>query len=89
MGGYQIIDLTGLAFASSGTKVTKEGVWNLLEGTDKAILIHGLNYKNTKYRDVWLNDLTKSGTTYSGTIYGNTIKITNDDGITITDAPAG
>ena len=88
MGGYQIIDLTGLTFVS-GTKVTKEGVWDLLEGTGKAVLVHGLTYKSVAYRDVWLNDLTKSGTTYTGTIYGNTIKIANDDGITITDAPAG
>lgn len=89
MGGYQIIDVTGLAFASSGTKVTKEGVYDLLEGTDKVVLLHGLTYKSVAYHDVWLNDLKKSGTTYSGTVFGNTIAIANDDGITITDAPAG
>ena len=88
MGGYQIIDVTGLTFVS-GTKVTKEGVHDLVEGTSKVVLLHGLNYKGTEYRDVWLNDLTKSGTNYTGTVFGNTITITNDDGITITDAPAG
>lgn len=87
MGGYQIIDVTGLAF-TSGTKVTKEGVHDLLEGTDKAVLLHGLVYKTVKYRDVWLNDLIKSGTSYTGTVYGNTIAISND-GITITDKSAG
>ena len=88
MGGYQIIDVTGLAFVS-GTKVTKEGVYDLVKGTDKVILLHGLQYKGTKQRDVWLNDLTKSGTNYTGTVFGNTILISNDDGITITDAQAG
>ena len=88
MGGYQIIDVTGLAFVS-GTKVVKAGVYDLIEGTGKAILLHGLNYKGAMYRDVWLNDLIKSGTNYTGTVYGNTISIGNDDGITITDAPAG
>ena len=88
MGGYQIIDVTGLTF-NSGTKVTKEGVWDLIEGTCKVLLLHGLKYKGTEYRDVWLNDLTHTGANYTGTVFGNTITITNDDGITITDAPAG
>lgn len=88
MGGYQIIDVSGLTFVS-GTKVTKEGVHDLLEGTDKAVLLHGLVYKTVKYRDVWLNDLIKSGTNYTGTVFGNTIAIGNDDGITITDKSAG
>ena len=81
MGGYQIIDVSGLTFVS-GTKVTKEGVHDLLEGTDKAVLLHGLVYKTVKYRDVWLNDLIKTGTNYTGTVFGNTISIANDDGIT-------
>ena len=88
MGGYQIIDVTGLAFVS-GTKITKEGVHDLVEGTSKVVLLHGLTYKGVAYRDVWLNDLIKSGTNYTGTVFGNTILISNDDGITITDAPAG
>ena len=85
MGGYQIIDVSGLAF-TSGTKVTKEGVYDLLEGTDKVVLLHGLVLAGVKYRDAWLNDLKKSGTNYTGTVYGNTITIANDDGITITAA---
>lgn len=83
-GGYQIIDLKNKQL-TSGTGMVYEGIYDLIEGTRKAILVSGLNVGGTEYHDTFV-DFTVNGSNFEGTIYGKTITISDTDVVTVTNA---
>lgn len=80
-GGYQIIDLKNKNF-TTGVGIVFEGVYDLLEGTRKAILFTGIQVDDTEFGDTFV-ELDVEGSAYIGIIYGTTIKIEDTDVITI------
>lgn len=83
-GGYQIIDLKNKPL-TSGVGMVYPGVYDIVEGTRKAILVSGLNVGGTEYKDTYV-DFIVTGTAFTGTIYGKSIKIEDTDVVTVTNA---
>lgn len=82
-GGYQIIDLKNKQL-TIGTGMVYNGVYELIEGTSKPILLSGINIAGKEYHDTFI-DLTVSGSSFIATVYGKKITITDNDVVTITN----
>ena len=50
-GGYQIIDLSRYSFSDTKT-VYAQGVYDILEGTRKVILVSGLEFEGEEFKDM-------------------------------------
>lgn len=83
MGGYQILDLSGLNFTTD-SGLTVKGIHELCEGTMKVLLIHGVTLDNKEYRDCWLNDVKYEVDSYVATFFDKLVKISDDDLVTFT-----
>lgn len=79
-GGYQIIDLQNKNFVL-GTGQVVSGVYSLIEGTRKPLLLSGISIAGVEYHDTFV-ELTVSNTSYTGTVYGKTITIADTDTVT-------
>lgn len=82
IGGYQLVDLKNENFAV-GTKKTIAGVYDLIEGTRKPILISGIQIASTEYHDAFVTPVVSSSN-FVFVVYGYTFTIDADDGITVT-----
>lgn len=76
-GGYQILDLKG---QTSGSTI--DGIYELLEGNTKPVLVSGLVVGGVEYRDAFV-EFTVSESNFVGTVYGKTITITSLNVFTI------
>lgn len=85
-GGYQIIDLEGVALTVD--QVTIPGLYEVLEGNNgKPILISGVNIGGKKLPDIFAAQTTESGVTlgrYEFPIYGGTLEISQRDAVRFT-----
>lgn len=80
-GGYQIISFVGYNF-TTGTPLTKTGIYNEIESTHKAILIEDFSIDGIEQRAAFV--LPVAGTNKYTISYGAyEITITSDDEITI------
>lgn len=52
-GGYQIIDLKSLDFVDTSTIHVIDGLYSLIEGTQKTILLHNIVVNSVEYHDVF------------------------------------
>lgn len=76
-GGYQILDLKG---QTSGSTI--DGIYELLEGNTKPVLVSGLVDGGVEYRDAFV-EFTVSESNFVGIVYGKTITITSLNVFTI------
>ena len=85
-GGYQIIDLENWKFTTTkGSPVakTQKGVYALVKGTRKVIMLSGINLDGKELHDIFI-EVKLNTTTYEATIYSNyKLTITNTDVVTI------
>lgn len=82
-GGYQIIDLHDVEI-TLGEGVIFDGVYDLIEGTRKTILISGLNIGGTEKKDLYANFVV-SGSDYVANVGGLTITVNSNDKVLITE----
>ena len=54
IGGYQIIDLKGKNLTTD-VGMVYEGIYELIEGTTKPILLSGIQVDDTEYQDVYVS----------------------------------
>lgn len=85
IGGYQIIDLRETPIVGT---ITVPGVYDLIEGTNKAILISGFVHNGTEYNDAFVQ-FTVSGSDFVGDLYGYTMTITDEDQISVVEGSGG
>ena len=83
-GGYQILDLKNKNI-TTGVGMVFDGIYDTIEGTQKAVLVSGLQLDETEYKDTYIQ-LHVEGSSYLGTIYGKNINIQDTDVVTITEA---
>lgn len=81
-GGYQIIDLKNTQLTLNMGKVF-DGIYDLIEGTNKVKLVSGLNVGGTEYDDCYV-DFAVSGTSFVGEVYGLVITVADTDTVTVT-----
>ena len=83
-GGYQIIDFKGVNF-EPGIGKPIEGVYDLVSGTDKPIMITNFVVAGAKQHDFFAQVRLESGVFKISTSITNakTINISNDDSVTI------
>lgn len=84
-GGYQIIDFKGKNFESTTSSHTIEGVYDLISGTDKPIMITNFVVAGIKQHDFFAQIRFEAGVFKISTSITNakTISITNNDLVTI------
>lgn len=81
MATYAIIDLKNTSL--SGSSATVSGTHAAIAKANCPILLKGINFGGTKYKDAFVK-FTASSTNYvSETVYGKVITVSNADGITI------
>lgn len=79
-GGYQIINLDGVVH-NYGSAVTHEGIYERIKGTQKPIMISGINIDGAEYHDCYVEPKEK-GSNYEFNIYGYKVTVTNSDVVT-------
>ena len=92
-GGYQIIDLENRDFRD-GIGQQFEGIYELIEGTRKPILLSGFSFGGKEFHDTFVNPIVSGSSYYINyryyepeddmTIYLN-IRIQDNDVITVTE----
>lgn len=83
-GGYQIIDLKGTQL-TVGTGMQYDGIYELIEGTNKTCLVSGLNVAGTEYNDCYV-DFAVNGSAFEGTAYSYTITVESTNVVTVKNA---
>lgn len=81
-GGYQIINLEGKNLAA-GSAATVAGIYDKIEGTNKAILITGVVISDTEYHDAFVTPKVNASN-FEFELYGYTFSITSEDAVSIT-----
>lgn len=79
-GGYKIIDFKGKTL--SGTKTVIPGIYEAIEGTDKAIMASGVVISTTEFKDEFVPVELSSGDYLITPFHGYAITITDDDEVT-------
>ena len=79
-GGYQIINLDGVVHNDSSA-VTHEGIYERIAGTQKPIMISGINIDGVEYHDCYVEPEVK-GSNYEFKMYGYKVTVTNSDVVT-------
>lgn len=82
-GGYQIINFSGVEFTKN-TPMQLSNIYDKIEGTDKAILLSGLNVNGIDYRDVMCTPIV-IGNSYVIKAFGFRIYISDIDIVTVED----
>lgn len=80
-GGYQIIDLKGIPL-TSGVGMQYEGLYDLIEGTRKVIMLSGISIDDVEYHDCFVEPVV-DGTNFNIVAYGKTIVIADTDVVTV------
>lgn len=78
IGGYQVIDLKNKNL-TSGVGMQYEGLYELIEGTRKPILISGVQLDSKEYHDSFV-EATANGSQYEFDLYGYLFTI-NDNNV--------
>ena len=81
MATYKIVDLKGTSL--SGTSATVKGVHSSIGSAKCPILLKGINYGGTAYKDAFVKFSASSTSYVSETLYGKVITVSNTDDITI------
>lgn len=81
IGGYQIIDLKGKNLTVD-VGMVYEGIYNLIEGTNKAILISGLVVGGVEYDDT-IVECNVVGSNFECVLHGYKLSIQDNDVITV------
>ena len=84
MAAYAIVDLQGTSL--SGTSATVSGVHTAIGNANCPIMLKGINFGGTKYKDAFVKFYASSTSYISEAVYGKVITVTNVDGITIANA---
>lgn len=82
-GGYQIINFSGVEFTKD-TPMQLSNIYDKIEGTDKAILLSGLNVNGIDYRDVMCTPIV-IGNSYVIKVFGFRIYISDIDIVRVED----
>lgn len=80
-GGYQIINLDGVAH-NVGSGVTHEGIYERIDGTQKPIMLSGLNVGGTDYHDSYVTPIVV-GSNYVIEVYDFKITINANDSVIV------
>lgn len=83
-GGYQIINLDGVVH-NVGSGVTHEGIYERINGTQKPIMISGININGLEYHDCYVEP-NVNGSNYEFNIYGYKATVSNADAVIFTEA---
>lgn len=83
-GGYQIIDLKDTPLTTDSGAMVIDGLYSLIESTNKTILVSGIVIDGVEYNDTFV-EFTEDGSNYVGTMYGKTITIQDNNVINITE----
>lgn len=83
MAAYAIVDLKGTSL--SGSSATVSGVHAAIGKANCPILLKGINYGGTKYKNAFVKFQASSTNFISEPVYGKVITVSNADGITIAD----
>ena len=86
-GGYQIINLDGVVH-NDGSGVTHEGIYERIKGTQKPIMISGININGSDYHDCYVEPNVKNSN-YEFKMYGYKVTVTNSDVVTFTISDDG
>lgn len=81
MAAYAIVDLKGTSL--SGSSATVSGVHAAIGKANCPILLKGINYGGTKYKNAFVKFTASTTSWVSEPVYGKVITVTNVDGITI------
>ena len=84
MAAYTIVDLKGTSL--SGSSATVAGVHAAIGKANCPILLKGINFGGTKYKNAFVKFSASSTSFVSEAVYGKVITVTNADGITIANA---
>ena len=79
-GGYQIIDLKNKNITTD-VGMVYEGIYDIMEGTRKPIMVTGMQVDEKEYRDA-IVDFTLVGSAYIGEIHGKVMKVEDTDVVT-------
>lgn len=82
-GGYQIINFNGVKFTKN-TSMQLSNIYDKIEGTNKAILLSGLNVDGVDYRDVMCTPIV-IGDSYVIKVFGFRIYISDIDIVSVED----
>lgn len=77
IGGYQVIDLQNKNL-TSGVGMQYEGLYELIEGTRKPILVSGVQLDGFEYHDAFVQ-VTPNGSQYEFDLYGYLFTINDND----------
>lgn len=91
-GGYKILDFNGYTFSTSSTSAPKsttiDGIYERIEGSDKAFLIEGYNLDGVEYKAFFTAFVVTDGSFV--TIFNNHyITISANDKIVVTAVTTG
>lgn len=91
-GGYKILDFNGYTFSTSTTSAPKstiiDGIYERIEGSDKAFLIEGYNLDGVEYKAFFTAFVVTGGSFV--TIFNNHyITISANDKIVVTAVTTG
>lgn len=84
MATYKIVDLKGTSL--SGTSATVKGVHSAIGSANCPILLKGINFGGTTYKNAFVKFSASSTNYVSEAVYGKVITVSNTDGITIANA---
>ena len=84
MATYKNIDLKGTSL--SGTSATIAGLHAAIGSANCPILLRGINFGGTKYKDAFVKFYASSTSYVSEAVYGKVITVTNANGVTIANA---
>lgn len=87
IGGYQIIDLKGKNLTVD-VGMVYEGIYDLIEGTNKAILISGLVVGGVEYDDT-IVECSVVGNNFECILHGYKLTIRDNDVVTVSTASQG
>lgn len=82
-GGYQIVDFSDVDFKPDGSTYNVEGIYELVEGTRKPILVTNFTVGGTEYHDVFAIVHPEENGAYALITGLYTIRITADNVVSI------
>lgn len=85
-GGYQIINLDGVIH-TLGLGMVHEGIYERIEGTQKPIMISGININGFDYHDCYVEPKV-NGSNYEFEMYGYNVTINDVDVVTVIKTPS-
>lgn len=83
IGGYQIIDLKGKNLTTD-VGMVYEGIYELIEGTTKPILLSGIQVDDTEYQDVYVS-VSINGSAFELKAYNKIFTIEDTDVVTVSN----